>query len=85
MNPRVEKIKYKTPFKLLITFTNNDVREFDITPYLQYPVYQPLQNESFCSKVKVFNGTAIWDDVIDFDPDTLYLESKSLVKSTEVS
>jgi hypothetical protein len=85
MNPRVKEIKYSSPFKLLITFTNNDVREFDIRPYLQYPVYKSLQDESFCSKVKVFNGTAIWDDIIDFEPDTLYLESKSLIESTEIS
>ena len=79
MNPRVQNVKYENPYKLIITFTNKDVREFDITPYLQYPVYKPLQDKSFCSKAKVFNGTVIWDDTIDFDPDTLYLESKSWI------
>ncbi len=27
----------------------------------------------------MFNGTVIWGNEIDFDPDTLYLESKILV------
>ena len=78
MNPRVVKAAYESRFKLILTFDNNEIKEFDFSSYLHYPVYQSLQNESFCSNVKVFNGTVIWDDVTDFDPDTLYLESKTL-------
>lgn len=78
MNPRVIKADYESKFKLILKFDNNEVKEFDFSFYLNYPVYQALQDESFCSNVKVFNGTVMWDDVIDFDPDTLYLESKNL-------
>ncbi len=78
MNPRVIKATYESRFKLILTFDNNEVKEFDFSSYLHYPVYQPLQDESFCRNVKVFNGTVMWDDVTDFDPDTLYLESKTL-------
>jgi Protein of unknown function (DUF2442) len=78
MNPRVIKADYESKFKLILMFDNNEVKEFDFSSYLNYPVYQSLQDESFCSNVKVFNGTVMWDDVTDFDPDTLYLESKSL-------
>lgn len=78
MNPRIKTVKYKSPYKLILSFTNGENKEFDISPYLSYPVYESLKDESFCSKVKIFNGTAIWNEEIDFAPDTLYLESKSL-------
>jgi hypothetical protein len=76
MNPRVTQVKYDSGYKLVLTFSNKEVREFDFSAYLTYPVYAPLKDEKFCSKAKVFNGTVAWDDIIDFDPDTLYLESK---------
>lgn len=78
MNPRVTGVKYESRYKLILTFSNNEVRGFDFSAYLLYPVYEPLKEECFCNKAKVFNGTVIWDDTIDFDPDTLYLESKKL-------
>jgi len=61
---------------LIITFTNNEVKQFDLSGYLAYPVYNALKDEGFCKKAKVSNGTVIWDESMDFDPDTLYLESK---------
>jgi Protein of unknown function (DUF2442) len=78
MNPRVSLVKYQSPHKLILTFTNKEVKEFDFENYLSYPVYKPLNDEAYCKKAKVFNGTVVWDDSTDFDPDTLYLDSKSV-------
>ena len=78
MNPRVLQVEYMEGYKLLVTFTNKEHRQFDLTSYLRYPVYEPLKDESFCKKVKVVDGIIQWNDIIDFDPDTLYLESKPL-------
>jgi hypothetical protein len=76
MNPRVSKVAYAGDHQLLLTFTNNEVKRFDLNNYLQYPVYEPLKDEAFCKKVKVSGGTIEWNDDIDFDPDTLYLEGE---------
>lgn len=81
MNPRVKEVKYESPFKLLITFVNMEVREFDLVPYLEYPVYLPLKDENFCREAKANFGTVVWNDEIDFDPDLLYLESKRLIQA----
>lgn len=78
MNPRIKTVIYKKPYRLILSFTNGEQKEFDLSPYLSYPVYKNLKDESFCSKVKVIDGTIAWNDEIDFDPDTLYLESKSM-------
>ena len=80
MNPRVAEVKYKHPYKLTLTLNNGELKEFDFVSYLNYPVYEKLKNPIFCSTVKVFLGTAVWDDDIDFAPDTLYLESKPVLE-----
>ena len=79
MNPKAKKIESIEPYKMVIVFTNNEVKEFNFTPYLHYPVYTSLKNISLFTKATVFNGTVLWDDETDFDPDTLYLESKPAV------
>ncbi len=78
MNPRAKNISYKSPYNFIVTFTNGEIKKFDIKPYLNYPVYQKLKNEIFCSKATVQNGTVVWNDEIDIAPDRLYLESKNL-------
>ena len=76
MNPRVLTVEYKGKNQLLVTFTNREVKQFDLNDYLKYPVYEPLKDEAFCKKVKAINGIIQWNDVIDLDPDIVYLESK---------
>ncbi|HEV8082574.1 MAG TPA: DUF2442 domain-containing protein [Chitinophagaceae bacterium] len=76
MNPGAKNVSYQSPHHLIITFTNGEVKKFDLRPYLDYPVYSDLKNESYCSKATVQNGTVIWSEEIDIDPDRLYLESK---------
>ena len=79
MNPRVASVNYQSPYKLTLVFTNKETREFDFRKYLDYPVYEVLKDESYCRKAKIFNGTVVWDEFTDFDPDTLYIESKPLI------
>jgi uncharacterized protein DUF2442 len=75
MNPRAKNIFYKSPYNFIVTFTNGEVKKFDVKPYLKYPVYEELKHESFCSKATIQNGIVVWNDEIDMDPDRLYLES----------
>lgn len=78
MNPRVSKAEYKGNHQLLLTFNNGEVKQFDFSSYLSYPVYEALKDDTFCKKVKTVDGIVQWDEDVDFDPDTLYIESKSL-------
>jgi len=78
MNPKAERVRYKTPNQLVVSFTNGETKLFDLTPYFQYPVYANLLDESYCNKASVQNGIVVWDDETDIDPDRLYLESKSI-------
>ncbi len=76
MNPRVLEVKFQSPHFLILTFTNNERRRFSYQPYISFPVYRKLENAVFAKKAYCINGTVAWDDMTDFDPDTLYLESE---------
>jgi hypothetical protein len=78
MNPRVIEVKYQSPHFLILTFTNKEKRRFSYKPYTVFPVYRKLENPVFAEQVYCTNGTVAWDDMTDFDPDTLYLESEAI-------
>lgn len=78
MNPGVLMVEYKEGYKLLLTFTNKEIKQFDFSAYLNYPVYETLKDEAFCKKVKAIDGIIQWNDFIDFSPDIVYLESKPI-------
>ena len=80
MNPRVKKVKPLDDYKLQLTFTNGEVRIFDVKPYLSNGVFRELRNKELFNTVKPALGTVEWKNGQDFCPDTLYLQSKSLAK-----
>jgi hypothetical protein len=80
MNSRIQSAEYISHNQVRLVFKNGECRLFDFSPYLNYPVYQPLNNEDFSKQVKVEHGTICWENGIDFDPDRVYLESIELTK-----
>lgn len=78
MSPKAKKVEYESPYKIIVTFNNEEVKMFDLMPYLNYPIYEALKDESFCSNAKVQNGVIAWNNEIDLDPDRLYFESKNI-------
>ena len=79
MNPRVLTLEYKENCTLLIKFTNNELKQFDLKAYLHYPVYEELKDEKFCKKVTAIDGIVQWNNSIDLDPDLVYLKSDTFV------
>jgi hypothetical protein len=78
MNPRVINVKPEKDYKLLITFSNNDVKAFDVRPYLEIGLFKELKDISLFNSVKPFPGSIQWSNGLDLCPDTLFLESKLL-------
>jgi hypothetical protein len=76
MNPRVTNVRPEQNFNLLITFSNGEVKRFDVKPYLGTGLFKELQDKSLFNSVKPFLGSIQWANGIDLCPDTLYLESK---------
>lgn len=75
MNPRAIAVSVLDDYKLRVTFNNQEIRIFDVTPYLNAPAFKKLQNKGYFSLAKVEHGTICWLNEIDFCPDTIYLES----------
>jgi len=78
MNPRVICAEVLNHHQLLVTFTNQEQRIFDVSEYLTLPVFQGLRNLNYFKQVQVKHGTVCWGDDVDFCPDTVYLKSKPI-------
>jgi len=75
IGPRVISVKANDDFTLLLTFNNGEKRLFDIKPLLSLNVFKPLEDMEIFRTVKVAYGTVLWQEEIDYCPDTLYTES----------
>lgn len=71
-------VKVCSDYHLLLTFNSGERRNFDMKPYLNYPVFKKLQNPGFFSLARVDYGTVTWPCDIDIAPETLYADSVSL-------
>lgn len=74
-SPNIKKAKMLEDYKILILFENNETRLFDIKPYLNYPIFKPLQDINNFKDYKMVDGTIEWGCGADLSQDTFYLES----------
>jgi len=78
VNPRVKKVKPNPDYTLTLIFTNDEVKIFDIKPYLEKGIFRELKDMSLFNSVKPFLGSIQWQNGQDLCPDTLYLDSINL-------
>jgi hypothetical protein len=69
---QVSSVKPITDFMLRLVFSNGEQRQFDMRPYLHYPVFRRLENPGFFSLAHIDYGTVVWPGNIDIAPETLY-------------
>lgn len=75
MNPRVINVKPEQDFSLLLTFSNGEVKKFDVKPYLGIGIFKELHDLTVFNSVKPVLGSIQWVNGADLCPDTLYLDS----------
>jgi hypothetical protein len=78
MNPRVKEVKTNPDYTLTLTFTNGEVKIFDVKPYLDKGIFKELRDISLFNSVRPVLGSIEWQTGQDFCPDTLYLDSQSI-------
>ncbi|MFY7862200.1 MAG: DUF2442 domain-containing protein [Chitinophagales bacterium] len=78
MNPRVKSVLVKEDYLLVIEFTNQETKIFDVKPYLNLGIFKELKDTDYFKKAQVYLGTVAWNNRQDFCPDTLWLESKPI-------
>lgn len=76
MNPRVINVKPEHDFYLQLSFSNGEVKKFDVKPYLSVGIFKELKDLQVFNSVKPFLGSIQWANGADLCPDTLYLESE---------
>jgi len=75
MNPSVVAAQPNPDYTLTLTFTNGEVKSFDVKPYLGIGFFRELQEQSLFNSVRPFLGSIQWKNGQDFCPDTLLLDS----------
>lgn len=56
---RVSSVIAEPDFILRLIFSNGEQRRFDMQPYLDLPVYRPLQNPGFFGLARIDYGTVV--------------------------
>ena len=78
MNPRVREVEPLENHKLLLTFTNDERRIFDVEPLInERKRFKELENQMLFDTVKASHGTVEWIHEQDICPDWLYEDSVS--------
>ncbi len=76
MNPRIKDVKPNPDFTLTLIFDNDEVKNFDMKPYLSKGIFKELNNIHMFNTVKPYLGSIQWKNGQDLCPDTLYMDSK---------
>jgi hypothetical protein len=70
---RIRSVQPLDAFRVRLEFTDGTQREADLEPYLHGPIFEPIRNDPHMFRsVHVDNGTIIWPNGADIDPDVLY-------------
>ncbi len=74
MAPGVEAAIPLEPFVVRVVFSDGEVRDIDIEPILDGPVFGPLREPAMFERVEVdeFGDTIVWPNGADLDPDVIY-------------
>lgn len=80
MNPRVIKVIPQEGYSLLLTFSNDEVKKFDMKPYLAFGDFKELNDLKIFNSVKPFLGSVQWNNELDLCVDTLYSEGVLIVE-----
>jgi Protein of unknown function (DUF2442) len=84
MSPKVIEVEPLEDYQLRLTFSNGEIRRFDVTPYLDKGIFTELQSIEYFQQVRLSLGSIQWPHEQDFSPDTLYLTSQLEDKTVEL-
>lgn len=76
MRPRAIDVKPLEDYTLMVTFSNNEKRIFDVKPYLQFKQFDGV--DKIFSTVHVAGLSIEWANGADICPDELYFDSMAV-------
>ncbi len=74
MAPQITEAIPLEPFVVRVVFSDGEIRDVDIEPLLDGPVFGPLRDRAMFERVEVdeLGDTIIWPTGADLDPDVIY-------------
>ena len=75
IRPKAINVVPQPDYCLLVTFSNNEKRLFDVKPYLDFKPFDELKNTVIFSTVKIAGLSIEWIHGQDICPDELYNNS----------
>jgi len=71
---RVQSVTPADQYRVHVIFTNGEMREIDLTPYISTgPIFEPVRSDpTMFRRARVEGGTIAWPNGADIDPDVLY-------------
>ena len=75
LRPKAVEISVQSNYRLLITFSNNEKRIFNVEPYLCHKIFEKLKNPIIFQTVKPAGLSIAWIHGQDICPDDLYYNS----------
>jgi len=71
----VKTVEPMNDYKLMLVFSNNERKIFDMNPYFQTGIFSELKDETIFKSVHVSFDTIEWNNGADLCPEILYSES----------
>lgn len=85
MSYKVRQVKATEKYTLIVTFSNGEMREFNVKPYLNKGIFKELKDLAYFRSVRVVAGSVEWPHEQDFSFDTLYLAGTPLLTDTKAT
>ena len=78
----IVKVKATNDFRIICTFDNKEIKEFDMGPLLKKrgPMSDPLLKRTFFKKVFLEMGVPTWPNGFDVCADLIYQEGRAVAK-----
>jgi hypothetical protein len=68
-------VKPLEDYRLLLTFSNGEKRNFNMNPFLDTGIFRELKDKELFNTVRISFDTIEWANEADFDPEVLYQNS----------
>ena len=75
MRPRAIEVEPLENYILKIKFDNQEVKKFDVKPYIKYKAFEKLKDKKIFNTVKISGLSIAWINGEDICPDELYSNS----------
>ena len=81
---KVNDVTTTDDYKLILQYSDGDIRIFDMEPYLDKGIFQQLKDKKVFDTVKPIFDSIEWENGADIDPEVLYENSVSYKPSIPI-